>query len=150
LKRQYISRRHSVLTPWAMPASPAAASNLSTYLSFTNYNVSSSSLYVLQVRFSCRKGLSENQVLSAREFPTCNYLVLVASPFICDHPAFKPLVRQPQQHRGHLTIVVFSLLNFKLARPRWSAACARSIGQSRVHGIPPSAQGVPWIFLPFL
>ncbi|GFH10890.1 predicted protein [Haematococcus lacustris] len=29
-------------------------------------------------------------IISVKEFPTCNYIYTVATPFLCKHPRFKP------------------------------------------------------------
>ena len=31
-------------------------------------------------------------IFSVKEFPTCNYVYVVATPFMCKHPKFKPQV----------------------------------------------------------
>ncbi|KAF8058885.1 zinc finger CCCH domain-containing protein 67 [Scenedesmus sp. PABB004] len=49
-----------------------------------------------EVRYTCARDARENVVLSVREFPTCNYVVLVSTPFLCKHPAFVP---QPEDVR---------------------------------------------------
>lgn len=49
-------------------------------------------LYGWQVRYTCARDVKENVVLSVREFPTCNYVVVVSTPFLCKHPAFTPPV----------------------------------------------------------
>lgn len=55
-----------------------------------------------EVRFTCwpqggversgsgSGGLSDTVVLSVREFPTCNYVVVMSSPLLCKHPDFAP------------------------------------------------------------
>eukprot|EP00878_Enallax_costatus_P005298 GHUV01005565.1.p1 GENE.GHUV01005565.1~~GHUV01005565.1.p1 ORF type:complete len:415 (+),score=129.13 GHUV01005565.1:253-1497(+) len=43
-----------------------------------------------EVRYTCVRDAKENIVLSVREFPTCNYVVVVSTPFLCKHPAFTP------------------------------------------------------------
>ncbi|GBF95116.1 hypothetical protein Rsub_07700 [Raphidocelis subcapitata] len=43
-----------------------------------------------EVRYTCLRGLRDNAVASVREFPTCNYVVVVSTPLLCGHPAFKP------------------------------------------------------------
>jgi hypothetical protein len=50
-------------------------------------------LFTLQVRYTCTRGSKDNVVLSVREFPTCNYVVVVSTPFLCKHPFFQPPVR---------------------------------------------------------
>jgi hypothetical protein len=50
-------------------------------------------LFVSQVRYTCTRGSKDNVVLSVREFPTCNYVVVVSTPFLCKHPFFQPPVR---------------------------------------------------------
>jgi len=34
----------------------------------------------------------DNIIVSVREFPTCNYVILVSTPLLCQHPVFKPPV----------------------------------------------------------
>jgi len=53
---------------------------------------SAAMLYGWQVRYTCARDVKENVVLSVREFPTCNYVVVVSTPFLCKHPAFTPPV----------------------------------------------------------
>lgn len=36
----------------------------------------------------------ENVVVSVREFPSCHYVAVVATPLLCGHPAFVPPVRR--------------------------------------------------------
>ncbi|WIA19245.1 hypothetical protein OEZ85_003883 [Tetradesmus obliquus] len=43
-----------------------------------------------EVRYTCTRGSQDNVVLSVREFPTCNYVVVVSTPFLCKHPSFEP------------------------------------------------------------
>jgi hypothetical protein len=50
-------------------------------------------LFTPQVRYTCTRGSKDNVVLSVREFPTCNYVVVVSTPFLCKHPFFQPPVR---------------------------------------------------------
>lgn len=45
-----------------------------------------------EVRYTCLRDTHQNMVLSVREFPTCNYVVVVATPFVCKHPQFTPPV----------------------------------------------------------
>lgn len=45
-----------------------------------------------QVRYTCSRDAKENVVLSVREFPSCNYVLVVSTPFLCKHPAFAPPV----------------------------------------------------------
>lgn len=45
-----------------------------------------------QVRFTCMRDVSDNVIVSVKEFPTCNYVFTVATPFLCNHPEFKPQV----------------------------------------------------------
>lgn len=33
-------------------------------------------------------------MVSVKEFPTCNYVVVVSTPFLCKHPAFLPTVSE--------------------------------------------------------
>jgi hypothetical protein len=46
----------------------------------------------MQVRYTCARDTKENVVVSVKEFPTCNYVVVVSTPFLCKHPAFLPPV----------------------------------------------------------
>jgi hypothetical protein len=46
-----------------------------------------------QVRYTCLRDSKENLIASVREFPTCNYVVLVSTPLLCQHPAFRPKAR---------------------------------------------------------
>ncbi|KAG2498656.1 hypothetical protein HYH03_003402 [Edaphochlamys debaryana] len=48
-----------------------------------------------EVRFTCMPDTPDNTIMSIKEFPTCNYVFVVSTPFLCKHPAFKPL---PEQH----------------------------------------------------
>ncbi|KXZ45720.1 hypothetical protein GPECTOR_51g706 [Gonium pectorale] len=50
-----------------------------------------------EVRFTCMPDTSENAIVSIREFPTCNYVMTVSTPFLCNHPDFKP----PPENRIH-------------------------------------------------
>ncbi|KAF6253222.1 hypothetical protein COO60DRAFT_1703903 [Scenedesmus sp. NREL 46B-D3] len=43
-----------------------------------------------EVRYTCTRGSQDNVVLSVREFPTCNYVLVVSTPFLCKHPSFEP------------------------------------------------------------
>eukprot|EP00983_Pelagomonas_calceolata_P108796 1159496-Pelagomonas_calceolata.AAC.1 len=43
-----------------------------------------------QVRFTCMKDVKDSIIFSVNEFPTCNYVFVVATPFLCKHPEFKP------------------------------------------------------------
>lgn len=43
-----------------------------------------------EVRYTCARDTKENVVVSVKEFPTCNYVVVVSTPFLCKHPAFLP------------------------------------------------------------
>jgi hypothetical protein len=45
-----------------------------------------------EVRYTCLRDTKENLIVSVREFPTCNYVVLVTTPLLCQHAAFKPPV----------------------------------------------------------
>ena len=54
----------------------------------------------LQVRYTCARDVKENVVMSVREFPTCNYVVVVSTPFLCKHPSFMPPVRLKCGHIG--------------------------------------------------
>lgn len=45
-----------------------------------------------QVRYTCARDVKENAVLSVKEFPSCNYVVVISTPFLCKHPAFVPVV----------------------------------------------------------
>jgi hypothetical protein len=44
------------------------------------------------VRYTCARDVKENVVVSVKEFPSCNYIVVVSTPFLCKHPAFAPAV----------------------------------------------------------
>lgn len=46
----------------------------------------------MQVRFTCMRDVNDNMLVSVKEFPTCNYIFTVATPFLCKHPEFKPSV----------------------------------------------------------
>ncbi|GFR42283.1 hypothetical protein Agub_g3181 [Astrephomene gubernaculifera] len=48
-----------------------------------------------EVRFTCLPGTSDNAIVSVKEFPTCNYVFVVSTPFLCKHPEFKP---EPEKH----------------------------------------------------
>jgi hypothetical protein len=48
---------------------------------------------LLQVRFTCRADAKDDMVMSVKEFPTCNYVVMVSALNLCNHAAFKPRVR---------------------------------------------------------
>ncbi|KAL6765469.1 hypothetical protein V8C86DRAFT_2459875 [Haematococcus lacustris] len=43
-----------------------------------------------EVRFTCLQDAHDNMIISVKEFPTCNYIYTVATPFLCKHPRFKP------------------------------------------------------------
>uniref|UniRef100_A0A7S3VMM3 MRH domain-containing protein n=1 Tax=Dunaliella tertiolecta TaxID=3047 RepID=A0A7S3VMM3_DUNTE len=43
-----------------------------------------------EVRFTCMKDVKDSIIFSVNEFPTCNYVFVVATPFLCKHPEFKP------------------------------------------------------------
>ncbi|KAJ9504962.1 hypothetical protein QJQ45_021453 [Haematococcus lacustris] len=43
-----------------------------------------------EVRFTCLLDAHDNMIISVKEFPTCNYIYTVATPFLCKHPRFKP------------------------------------------------------------
>lgn len=45
------------------------------------------------MRYTCLRDVRENLIVSVREFPTCNYVVLVSTPLLCQHATFKPPVR---------------------------------------------------------
>lgn len=34
----------------------------------------------------------DNTIVSVKEFPTCHYVFVVSTPFLCKHPAFRPPV----------------------------------------------------------
>jgi hypothetical protein len=38
------------------------------------------------------RDVTDNIIVSVKEFPTCNYVFTVATPFLCKHPEFKPPV----------------------------------------------------------
>mmetsp|Transcript_31818 Transcript_31818/g.70690 ORF Transcript_31818/g.70690 Transcript_31818/m.70690 type:complete len:390 (-) Transcript_31818:180-1349(-) len=42
-----------------------------------------------EVRFTCMRDIRDNTIVSVKEFPTCNYVFTVATPFLCNHPEFK-------------------------------------------------------------
>jgi protein OS-9 len=51
-----------------------------------------------EVRFACGAPSGrENVITAVKEFPACNYVLTVASPFLCKHPAFRP---QPERVRA--------------------------------------------------
>eukprot|EP00198_Chlamydomonas_reinhardtii_P007020 XP_001696356.1 predicted protein [Chlamydomonas reinhardtii] len=43
-----------------------------------------------EVRFTCLPDTTDNVLVSIKEFPTCNYVFVVTTPFLCKHPLFKP------------------------------------------------------------
>jgi hypothetical protein len=49
------------------------------------------------VRFACGTSSRENVITAVKEFPACNYVLTVASPLLCKHPAFRP---QPERVRA--------------------------------------------------
>ncbi|KAG2429356.1 hypothetical protein HXX76_011122 [Chlamydomonas incerta] len=47
-----------------------------------------------EVRFTCLPDTTDNVLVSIKEFPTCNYVFVVTTPFLCKHPLFKPVADQ--------------------------------------------------------
>lgn len=43
-----------------------------------------------EVRFTCMPHARDNLLVMVKEFPTCNYIYVVATPFLCTHPKFRP------------------------------------------------------------
>lgn len=55
-----------------------------------------------QVRFMCMRDAADNIITAVKEFPTCHYVLTVATPFLCKAPEFKPPVRACQPAHGTL------------------------------------------------
>lgn len=43
-----------------------------------------------EVRYTCMPHAKDNMLVLVKEFPTCNYIFVVATPFLCVHPRFQP------------------------------------------------------------
>ncbi|GAX79253.1 hypothetical protein CEUSTIGMA_g6693.t1 [Chlamydomonas eustigma] len=58
-----------------------------------------------EVRFTCIPQHSDNVLVLVKEFPTCHYIFVVATPFLCTHPLFKPQPERTQAIKCYPDVV---------------------------------------------
>ena len=76
----------------------------------------------MQVRYTCMRGQKENVIASVREFPTCRYVIMVSTPFLCDHPAFKPEVG-PWRGQRRCATCSCGAATWRLLAAGWAGPC---------------------------